>query len=241
LSYLCSPKKDGALIAAGAICGLASFAVENSLHPLTEAEIAGLSPETINRFDRDATLHYGPGADNASDVVLAAIMAAPLGLLSTVTVRKEITAFTSMYVETLLFSYTLPALGKGITARNRPYVYNPAVPVETKTTKDSRASFFSRHTTTAFASSVFLSTLYDGYFPQSSFGPYLWGISLLGASAVGVMRYQAGAHFPTDILTGAAVGTIIGYGIPRLHAGPRKNGGLACDPFRRAVYCSWKI
>jgi membrane-associated phospholipid phosphatase len=50
------------------------------------------------------------------------------------------------------------------------------------------------------------------------------------------MRYEAGVHFPTDILTGAAVGTLIGWGIPWLHTQKKQHMQLSADPFRRMVY-----
>jgi membrane-associated phospholipid phosphatase len=37
------------------------------------------------------------------------------------------------------------------------------------------------------------------------------------------MRYRAGYHFPTDILTGALAGMLVGCGVPWLH----KTKGLA--------------
>jgi membrane-associated phospholipid phosphatase len=37
------------------------------------------------------------------------------------------------------------------------------------------------------------------------------------AAAVGGLRIAAGKHFPTDILAGAAVGSLVGYLVPRLH------------------------
>ena len=69
----------------------------------------------------------------------------------------------------------------------------------------------------AFASAVFLSTVHDAYHPGSASSPYIWAGSLLAAAAVGVMRIESGEHFPTDVIAGAAVGSAIGYLIPRVH------------------------
>jgi len=43
------------------------------------------------------------------------------------------------------------------------------------------------------------------------------------ASTVGYLRYEAGVHFPTDILIGAIVGSAIGYAIPYLHRAGKEN------------------
>jgi membrane-associated phospholipid phosphatase len=37
------------------------------------------------------------------------------------------------------------------------------------------------------------------------------------AATTGILRYTSGKHFPTDILTGALVGSTVGFVIPRVH------------------------
>jgi membrane-associated phospholipid phosphatase len=75
----------------------------------------------------------------------------------------------------------------------------------------------------AFASAVFISTVYSDYNPHSEWKPYIWAGSLLTASVVGYLRYEAGMHFPTDILVGALVGGTIGHVIPWLHRVGQEN------------------
>jgi membrane-associated phospholipid phosphatase len=94
--------------------------------------------------------------------------------------------------------------------------------MDEKTTSDAKKSFFSRHTSAAFASAVFLSSVYGDYHPGSAARPYIWAGSLLAATAVGVMRCESGEHFPTDVIAGAVAGSAAGYLIPRLH---RSSGG----------------
>jgi hypothetical protein len=239
-NYTCSFMKDGTLIAAGLTCDAAAAFVETSVRPLSAVEIGNLSPQSINRFDRSATKNYSPAMATASDALVAASIAAPFALLTDAGVRKDLVPFCSMYGEVLAFSYALPAFGKGITERIRPFVYNPSAPLRKKQEKDAFTSFFSRHTTYAFASAVFTSTLYAAYNPESLFKPYVWTVTLAGASTVGYLRYKAGVHFPTDILTGAAVGSIIGFGIPWLHKCVKRTH-LAIDPFQHAVCLYWTI
>ena len=117
-------------------------------------------------------------------------------------------------------------LTKGSIERFRPYAYNPDAPMVKKLTSDTRKSFFSGHTTTAFASAVFLSTVYSDYNPNSEWKPYIWAGSLFIASVVGYLRYEAGMHFPTDILAGAIVGSAIGYAIPWMHRVGKENVSL---------------
>jgi hypothetical protein len=75
----------------------------------------------------------------------------------------------------------------------------------------------------AFASAVFLSTVYGDYNPNPEWSPYVWAGSLLMASAVGYLRYEAGEHFPTDILVIAVAGGAIGYVIPWMHRVSKEN------------------
>ncbi len=131
--------------------------------------------------------------------------------------RNSFATIGVMYVETMLFSVFLPSYTKGSVQRIRPYVYSSSAPLEEKLTAEAKRSFFSGHTTVAFSSAVFLSTVYANYYPDSKYKSIVWGSSLAVAGTVGFMRYRSGAHFPTDVLVGAAVGSAIGFLIPRLH------------------------
>jgi membrane-associated phospholipid phosphatase len=47
--------------------------------------------------------------------------------------------------------------------------------------------------------------------------PYVWIGSLATATAVGYLRYDAGLHYPSDVIVGALVGGSVAYLVPRLH------------------------
>lgn len=239
--YNCTFIKDGALLTAGIACDLTAYLVDNSVQPLTAQAIGRLTPESVNQFDRGATDNYSPAIGSYSTLLTGFLLLAPAGLLSNTAVRQDWAPVSSMYLEVLLFSYALPSFGKGITERNRPFVYNPSVPIEKKETKDARLSFFSRHATMAFASSVFLSTVYGTYNPECALQPWLWTITLIGASAVGYMRYESGDHFPTDLLAGAAVGSFIGYGVPWLHEPRKKRTTVSVNPLQKAIFLTREI
>ena len=147
--------------------------------------------------------------------------------------------YTLMYAETMLLTGATVQLVKGLVGRTRPYAYNPDVPLETKTDADARKSFYSSHTAFAFASAVFLGVTYSDYFPGSRWRPFVWAVSLSAAAAVGYLRYAAGEHFPTDILTGAAIGAAIGYLVPALHrVGSEEQVSLSPALGARSAYVS---
>ena len=122
-----------------------------------------------------------------------------------------------MCLQNIITTYSVSHLPKAMIRRYRPYSYNDEVDDEIRRLPGATLSFFSAHTSVSFASAVFLSTTFNKYNPDSNLTPYIWGTSLLIATAVGYLRYASGNHFPTDIIAGAIVGSIIGYLIPLIH------------------------
>ena len=215
--YRLSRSRDGRIAGAGAVAAAVAVLISGTPEPLTAREIDGLSRESINALDRGASWNYTEAAGDASDVLLGTVVAAPFALMLDAGAREDWETCTLMYAETMALAVILPAFGKGTVDRIRPYVYNPDAPMDKKTTRDARKSFFSRHSSAAFASAVFVSTVYGDYHPASAAKPYVWAGSLLAATAVGAMRYESGEHFPTDIIAGAVAGSVAGYIIPRIH------------------------
>lgn len=206
------------LLGGGVVSLGASQVLRNEVDPLTQAEIRPLNRAGVNAFDRGATYHWSKRADKLSDVTLAG-NAAVLGLLTVVNkpMRQDVKTVAVMYVETLLLANGIERSVKGITQRTRPFVYNSNAPLEEKITRDARQSFFSGHATNAFATAVFTSEVFRHYFPDSKLKPVVWIGSLGLATATAVLRYEGGLHYPTDLLAGAAFGSLVGWGIPKLH------------------------
>jgi membrane-associated phospholipid phosphatase len=109
-------------------------------------------------------------------------------------------------------------------ARERPFVhYLPRAPDPlrelTSSPSDDNLSFFSGHTTMAFAiatSSATVATL-RGY----RLAPLLWGTGLTLASSVGYLRIAADKHYFSDVVIGAIVGSLVGVGLPVLFHSPK--------------------
>jgi membrane-associated phospholipid phosphatase len=171
-------------------------------------------------------------ASRWSDVLVGSCVLLPATLFSQKLIREDWKTFSVMYLQTMMFANFFPLISKGRVQRIRPYVYNDDVPMDNKLDSNARRSFYSGHTTNAFASAVFFSVTYSRYYPDSRWKPYVWGGSLGLASLVGYLRYEAGKHFPTDILMGAAVGSTIGFLIPHLHRNKdsEDGAGLSFSP-----------
>jgi len=204
---------DGWILAGGLTAGVSAQVVNRGVDPLTPEEVNALSRDDVNGFDRGATNHYNPDIDTGSDILLAGMVLAP----STLLLSGDARTVAVMYAETVLWSFSASSLVKALLPRTRPFVYNPAAPLPEKLSKEARRSFFSGHTTASFSSAVFLSTVFAAYHPHSKWRKVVWAGTLLGATTVGVLRYGAGKHFPSDILVGAGVGSAIGYLVPWLH------------------------
>ncbi len=223
--------KEASVLGSSAILFGLGLWVDRGYEPLTPEEIAQLDPATINGFDRGATGRWSPGAAKASDIMVYTTMAAPISLTLTDQGSLEAGTIGVMYLETMLLQGAMTFLAKNAFERTRPYVYNdnPDIPPALKMEKTSRRSFYSGHTSSAFASMVFLASVFERLYPDSSARGWVWGGCMAAAATTGYLRYAAGRHYPTDILVGAAMGAFVGYIVPSLHEleaeGPGTSGG----------------
>ena len=226
--YKTNWKKNSLTVVGSLATSFLAASFDDSIRALTENEINSLSREDINWFDRGATYKYSKEAASISDVIVASCLLSPLTLFISGEVRSDFSTVGIMYFETLLLSTFIPSFGKAYE-RIRPYAYNEKAPLDEKEDPWARRSFFSGHTTWAFSSAVLFATVWSDYNPQSKWKPYVWGGSLLAASTVGYLRIESGAHYPTDVLLGAAVGSAIGYFIPYIYR-EREHSNLSIMP-----------
>jgi membrane-associated phospholipid phosphatase len=210
-------ERELAISGLGSVIGMTGYLLENNVNPLNSEELSHLNKMDINIFDRSATSNYNTALGDISDIGIYTLISSPALLFLSGDIRNDIGTVATMYLETLAFMYALPSVFKGSVTRYRPFVYNPEAPIEKKLDADAIKSYFSGHTTVAFASAVFISTLYSEYYPGSKYKSWVWGGSILIAATIGYLRYASGNHYPTDILTGALVGSAIGYLVPYLH------------------------
>ncbi len=209
--------RDGLILSGSFGVGITASALNDEIAPLTEQEVLALSKDDINWLDRATASNYSPDISHTSDVLLGVTLALPITLAFDGRMNDDVGTLGLMYFETLMFATFLPSYGKGGVKRTRPFVYVPEAPMVDKLTPEARRSFFSGHACLAFSSAVFFATVYGDYYPNSTWKPYIWVGSLTAATLVGAGRHFSGAHFPTDIIVGAAVGSLVGWGIPYLH------------------------
>ncbi|MDP1677050.1 MAG: phosphatase PAP2 family protein [Bacteroidota bacterium] len=208
---------DGPIFGISIIVAFTASVVDEGTTNLTITEINSLSKNTINPIDRLSAGLYSKDQSRVSDILVGTSIVSPLLLMFDNNIRHDAGTITTMYLETILFATFTPSYGKGGVQRIRPFVYGTKAPLSEKQNNEARRSFFSGHATWAFATSVFFANVYSDYYPNSKYKAYVWYGSIGLASTVSILRVSSGAHFVSDIIVGAAVGSSIGYVIPYLH------------------------
>ncbi len=205
------------LLGLGLAANGAAYLIKKGVVPFTPIQVDEISLNTINAFDRGATRNWSPSAGRVSDLTLLSTVGI-VGLTALPTLRqKKWFTVPLMYAETMLLTVGFQDFVKVSVLRTRPFVYNPVAPLSEKILLDARRSFFSGHAAVSFGSAVFASTVFGHYFPVSKLKPVVWAGSLALATTTAVLRYEAGKHFPSDILVGAAFGSAMGWLVPYLH------------------------
>ena len=124
-----------------------------------------------------------------------------------------------LITEATVLAGDLNQLAKYAFARERPFVhYLPRAPdvirALTDSPTDDNLSFFSGHTTLAFAVATSAGTVNSlrGY----RLAPLVWGTGMAMAVSVAYLRIAADKHYLSDVMTGAVVGSIVVVGVPLL-------------------------
>jgi membrane-associated phospholipid phosphatase len=173
-------------------------------------------------------------AARASDVLAFALVPAGVAAHQLLAARNAGDAdagLTDLLVvaEAASFSAVLNQLVKYTVGRERPFVhYRNFRDADRRPDPDDHLSFYSGHTTLAFAIATAAGTVsdlrgYDG-------APWVFGAGLAAAASVGWLRMAADRHYLTDVLAGAVAGTAIGVAVPRLlHGREREPGGAGAS------------
>jgi len=236
--YSLDTGREIAIFGGGIILGVVDNKIIETTEPIPYEELKTLSRKNINSFDRGATYNWSQSAADWSDILLITSIASPLLLFTSSAVRNDAGTYTTMYFQNILTTYSVSHLPKAMIRRYRPYSYNNEVDDEIRSSPAATLSFFSAHTSISFASAVFLSTTFNKYNPDSNLTPYIWGTSLLFASVVGYLRYASGNHFPTDIIAGAIVGSVVGFLIPLIHESNEEEKGTIIhsgNPYNKLI------
>jgi PAP2 superfamily len=226
--YSISPVVDGGVIAGATLAAALPYAFSAKLITVR----CPCNPAEVNAFDRGAIGNRSDLADAISTLTVAAAIIGPalydgfdLGL-STPLAEDLVVLAEAVAVNTALVTaakYTF----------QRP---NPRVYAEPPGSVGDYRSFYSGHTSTAFAA---LAVGAQTISARHGGAPWLWaGVVAIGGS-VAVERVLAGYHFPTDVLVGAFMGTATGLAVSWIHARKPALSGLMLMPRPDGFAISW--
>lgn len=169
----------------------------------------------VNGFDRNFMNPYNKVIHKTANLGVAAALISPV--LFAAAPSSEWFTIGTLYAETILIANGIKDITKLFIDRPRPYMYFDGYPQEKVDAGDWAKSFPSGHTTMVFTAAAFNTFVFSKYFPDSPWKYAVAGGSYALAATVGIMRLLSGNHFLTDVLAGAALGSLCGYGIPYLH------------------------
>lgn len=207
--------------------------------------------DTLNPVDRFGRgLAVAPSSQHAMDLASSGVgfLLLPLVLVGTdALIARNDDALDGVGVDVLIAGEALVAtlafnqLIKFTVARERPFVHRIALGEASSTSfgnrDDDNVSFFSGHSSFAFALLAGMATVADlrGY----SGAKWVWIIGAPLATAVPLMRMGADKHYLTDVATGAVIGTAFGVLLPRLlHGRADAPLGLSIAPAPNGIAVS---
>jgi membrane-associated phospholipid phosphatase len=191
------------------------IAITGAVAPIDRSIAQHLQDSTVqtNRFFGDVASVVRTVADPGSVIIGVGLYG--IGRLT----KNERMADLGLHgTEALAIGAAIGYLGKGIFGRERPYVDQKpddfAFMRGVKSNTDFK-SFPSGHTIAAFAAASAVSSETSRWWPDTRWwiGTAMYG----GAALVGVSRMYNNRHWASDVLMGAAIGTLSGLKVVRYH------------------------
>lgn len=212
-------KWDLPLVVVGTGAGLESAWLVAHMPP---TNLGTLSKQDIPEYDRWAIRFYSPAVSTLSDISVVAWAAAPMAISLYDNKFKwgQMTPLTTdmlVYFETMLYSSTLDLFVRALRVHPRPFVYNTDAPQSDRLSPEASGSFYSGHADAAFATAVYMSYTYSLRHPDYKGKVYLWTGSLAVAAGISSLRIFSGKHYLSDVVAGAAMGSLFGFVVPWFH------------------------
>jgi membrane-associated phospholipid phosphatase len=231
--YRIKPAVDISAEGAGAAWDLYNFSQISKKNNSSVAEVESLRISKIDWFDRWAVHPYNHSVDKLSYEPFFLAMPFPLIVFGIdKKMRKDFWKLAFLYAEAMTMTGVLYTSAVHYVNRHRPLVYESASPIGTRTSSNSRNSFFAGHVALVGTSFFFIAQTYADYHPDSRYKWAFYGGAAALTALTGYWRNLAGEHFPTDITLGAAVGVASGLLTPALHRVKwLRNSRLSILPF----------
>ncbi len=215
--YNLSWKVDAPVAGASIMLHTGYLFAKKRVNLLDTAYINRLNRRDIWKIDRSAAYNWSPKAAKVSDWVMFGCMASPALLLLDKKTHPNFGKISLIGLEVFALNTGLTNLTKALVHRTRPYNYNPNTPLSQKLHGDARMSFFSGHTSVSSSMCFYTAKVFHDYNPNSQLRPYVWATAAVVPAVTGYLRWRAGKHFFTDIVTGYLIGAAVGILVPELH------------------------
>ena len=208
---------DLTLALAGSALTGGGLLVANRVPPVTEEQRLQLRIQDLPSIDRALVFPDHPLIGGISDLVAYGQVLVPIGAAAFGLQRRDAQDLLARHYQVLTITYGSAYLLKAAVRRARPYLYDPAVSPHRATDPAGANSFPSSHVAIAFASAAFISTVADQYWEERYTTLLIVG-SYATATMAAILRIAAGRHFVSDVLAGALLGIVVGWGVPTAHA-----------------------
>lgn len=207
------------LVAGGVLWGGTSFVGNTGAPTCGGSNTPACNAGALNAFDRLAVGQSSQAARTAANVI-SFVPVAYLALdMFDVGPRHWKTYLTDLWVvaEALAWNGAIQDLVRRAVRRPRPFLYTPGLYPSERDGSDAGFSFYSGHTSFAFALAVSCSYTFTLRHPHSRWRYVVWPALMAIASIEPVLRVYSGDHFPTDVIAGALVGSAVGLFFPAVH------------------------
>jgi membrane-associated phospholipid phosphatase len=181
-------------------------------------------------WDKPFAGSWGKNSYIASNFLMAAV-----ALPQILGVKENFGVQALMLYEVLALQGGLQLMARSLKVWPRPFMLGSEGGKE-RENPSSAGSFYSGHTSAAFSLAVFTGIWFDDIYSGSHWSKWVWGGGLSVAALTGILRMAGGMHYPSDVLAGAAIGSLIGWMVPTLHKRNSKSNGAPIAP----SYIGWQ-
>lgn len=203
------------LLAGGTALITLGFTLKKQVQP---PDPARLNQDGLPFWDRFAVnMDHGQAAHWSDWTLITCSLIPIVALLETP--KKFCRTHGLMIAESLMWTTGATYVVKASTRRARPYAYRTSFE---SLPRDASMSFFSGHTAMAFQGAVLGGILLQQTKGHSDLRNVVGFAGLGCALMTGAFRVLSGNHFPSDVLAGALVGSLVGWVIPKLHESNEK-------------------
>lgn len=234
-------KKDAYILGGSFLGWGTSRYLKGQADKITLVDLPERDPDNLWSIDVGATKNNSLSAQKWSDVFLYSSFLLPFSHYSGMKCRSQGFVIAGMALETFFITDGITNTIKALTKRFRPFTYNPDVPVEKKLDIGARFSFVSGHSSNTAALGFFSAKVFCDLYPDSKWKPVIWTLGATLPAMTGYLRYRAGKHFPTDIISGYVLGAAVGYLVPHFHKVSNEDMVLSLAPLNGGLMFSFSM